>query len=169
MKNPTSVAGIIFRHNKTEVLLIKRRDVPVWVLPGGGLEPDEPPEIGAERETEEETGFKLKLNRLVGIFLPKNRLTKATYLYEFDIVGGTMYLGDETQDIKYFNIKNLPSLMPPPYQEWILEASKNHSSPIKKITASVTYLTLAQKLIMHPLLVIQYFILKLNKLLTKSK
>ena len=37
----TAVACILFDESKTKVCLIKRRDVPVWVLPGGGVDPFE--------------------------------------------------------------------------------------------------------------------------------
>ena len=49
-----AVYGIVFNNDKTEVLLIKRRDIPVWVLPGGGLDQGESPETGAVREVLEE-------------------------------------------------------------------------------------------------------------------
>jgi 8-oxo-dGTP diphosphatase len=38
---PKSVACILFNKNRSEVLLIKRKDIPVWVLPGGGIDPGE--------------------------------------------------------------------------------------------------------------------------------
>ncbi len=34
-----AVYGIVFNQTRSEVLLIKRMDIPVWVLPGGGLDP----------------------------------------------------------------------------------------------------------------------------------
>ena len=45
-----AVYGIVFNEERTKVLLIKRLDIPVWVLPGGGLDPGESPEAGAVRE-----------------------------------------------------------------------------------------------------------------------
>lgn len=168
MNSKISVAGIIFNKAKDNVLLIKRRDIPVWVLPGGGLEKDESFERGAQRETEEETGLKVTLVRPVGIFYPRNKLTKLTYLFEFDIIGGSFQKGPETLDIQFFSIKNLPTLMPPPYEEWIKEASLFLGSPLEKITESVTYLTLLKKLIRHPCLVSKYFLKKIPLLYNKN-
>ncbi|CAI9736613.1 diphosphoinositol polyphosphate phosphohydrolase 2 isoform X2 [Octopus vulgaris] len=39
-----------------------------WIVPGGGIEPSEPPAIAAEREVFEEAGVRGKLGRLIGEF-----------------------------------------------------------------------------------------------------
>ena len=41
MKRPESIAAAVFSSDLQSILLIQRRDVPVWVLPGGGIEPNE--------------------------------------------------------------------------------------------------------------------------------
>ena len=51
---PQAIYGILFNEERTEVLLVKRRDLPVWVLPGGGLDAGETPLDGVKREVEEE-------------------------------------------------------------------------------------------------------------------
>ena len=118
MDKPKSVAGILFSDDKKEVLLIKRRDVPVWVLPGGGIDFKESPKTAIEREILEETGFTVKASRLVGDYIPINRLSKRTHLFECTKVSGEMQLSDETRDIRFFHIDHIPPL-PPPYLEWI--------------------------------------------------
>lgn len=65
--------AIVFNDDKSRVLMVKRRDVPVWVFPGGGIEPNEKPEDAAIRETEEESGYKVKVKRLVGIYKKPNK------------------------------------------------------------------------------------------------
>ena len=65
-KKQPSVAGIVFKDNYTQVLLIKRRDVPVWVLPGGGSEEGESLAQATQRELQEETGYIVKIIRKVG-------------------------------------------------------------------------------------------------------
>ena len=95
LMNPESVAGIVFSPDRSSVLLIQRRDVPVWVLPGGGIEPLESAEDAAVREILEETGFTVKADRLVGEYTPINRLSKRTHLYECSILGGEAALSAE--------------------------------------------------------------------------
>ena len=50
-----------------------------WTMPGGGLEPGEDPERAAQREVREETGYRVAIERLLGIHSrvipPGRRLT----------------------------------------------------------------------------------------------
>ncbi len=53
-----------------QLLLIKRKydpDAGYWSIPGGHLNLGEKTEVAAERETFEETGFKVKVTKLAGI------------------------------------------------------------------------------------------------------
>jgi 8-oxo-dGTP diphosphatase len=159
-KPKQSVAGIIFKDDYAQVLLIKRKDVPVWVLPGGGSENGESLAQSTLREVQEETGYIVKIKRKVGEFHPKNRLTKLTHLYECEIIGGHPKENDEASDIAFFSINQLPKLMPPPYMEWIQAGLLLEKKPLIKKTQSVTYKALAQKTILHPGLVLKYFYLK---------
>ena len=64
---PTQSASVVILDRKTEkVLLHKREDFRVWSLPGGRIEPDETWEDAAIRETYEETGYRIGVDRLVG-------------------------------------------------------------------------------------------------------
>jgi 8-oxo-dGTP diphosphatase len=137
-------------------LLIKRRDVPVWVLPGGGIEQGESPEQAVVREILEETGFTVKIDRLVGDYLPINKLTKRTYLYECKVLSGEPILTEETGGISFFPLNQLP-LMPPPYPEWIQDGC-NQKVPVRKHLHSVNYLTLCKYLFLHPVLVVRFIL-----------
>lgn len=166
-RSQESVSVVIFKDDYKEVLLIKREDVPVWALPGGGIEENESYEATAIREAEEETGLKVKIERKVGEFHPKNRLTKLTHLYECVIESGSLSLSDETIDIRYFDVDHLPNLMPPPYQEWIHDAAQNFEHCLIKETESVTYFVLLKKFFEHPVLVSMHYIKKLLRTLRK--
>ena len=53
-KKDETVLASIFSENRKKILLVKRRDVPVWVLPGGGVEENENEEDAILREAKEE-------------------------------------------------------------------------------------------------------------------
>jgi 8-oxo-dGTP diphosphatase len=159
MQTPKSVAGIIFSPERTAVLLIQRRDVPVWVLPGGGVE-QESAENAVVREILEETGFTVKVERLVGEYFPINRLAKHTHLYECKILEGAATTSSETKGVRFFPLTQLPPL-PPPYEEWIHDAYLQRPFFQRKLT-SVNYLTLLKNFLLHPILVIRFLLARLG-------
>ncbi|KAM6986959.1 diphosphoinositol polyphosphate phosphohydrolase 2-like isoform 2-T2 [Aplochiton taeniatus] len=64
-----------------EVLLVSRSGHPdQWIVPGGGMEPEEEPCGAAVREVFEEAGVKGKLGRLLGVFEDQGRKHR-TYVY----------------------------------------------------------------------------------------
>jgi ADP-ribose pyrophosphatase YjhB (NUDIX family) len=154
-----SVACILFEDSK--ILLIKRRDIPVWVLPGGGIDQGESPEAAACREMEEETGYQVKIVRKIAEYTPTNRLAKLTYFYEVQALSGAPKTGAETRAVEFFEIDNLP-LLPPPYRHWIADAVQRHSRVLRKNIEGVNYIMLLKLLIQHPLLVGRFLLTKLG-------
>jgi 8-oxo-dGTP diphosphatase len=154
-----SVACILFRDSK--ILLIKRRDIPVWVLPGGGIDPGESPEIAACREMEEETGYQVKIVRKIAEYSPTNRLAKLTHFYEVAVAGGAPKTGAETRAVEFFEPDQLPR-MPPPYRHWIRDARARHSAVLKKPVEGVNYATLLKVLVQHPVLVGRFLLTKIG-------
>ena len=70
-----SVTAVIFTKDRKKTLLIKRRDVPVWVLPGGGIEKNESIETAIVREIYEESGYRVKITKKIGEYIPINKLS----------------------------------------------------------------------------------------------
>uniref|UniRef100_A0A8C2F9Q0 diphosphoinositol-polyphosphate diphosphatase n=1 Tax=Cyprinus carpio TaxID=7962 RepID=A0A8C2F9Q0_CYPCA len=65
----------------SQVLLVSSSRYPdKWIVPGGGMEPEEEPSVAAAREVCEEAGVKGTLGRLVGIFENRDRKHR-TYVY----------------------------------------------------------------------------------------
>ncbi len=160
-KPDEAVYGIIFNEGGTAVLLIKRRDIPVWVLPGGGLEPDETPEEGAVREVLEETGYQTSIVRKVAEYLPVNKMTKLSHFFECGAIGGSMMTSAESKDVGFFSLNALPPL-PPPYEGWIRDAAANHPSVLRKKIEGVSYCVFFKLLFQHPILVGRYLLTKLG-------
>lgn len=154
-----SVACILFKDSK--ILLIKRRDIPVWVLPGGGIDQGENPETAACREMEEETGYQVKIVRKIAEYTPTNRLSKLTHFYEVAAVGGTPKIGAETRAVEFFDLDHLP-VLPPPYMYWIADAANRLPLLIKKNVEGVNYATLLKLFVQHPVLVGRFLLTKLG-------
>jgi ADP-ribose pyrophosphatase YjhB (NUDIX family) len=160
MNHPESVAGVLFSPDRKSLLLILRRDVPVWVLPGGGIDPGESPEEAILREILEETTLSVKIVRLIGTYTPINRLTRTTLLFELAPLSGTPSSSCETQAAAYFPLSHLPP-MPPPYPEWIADALLS-LPPITRPLSSVTYLALVRHTLAHPILVFRFLLARLG-------
>lgn len=154
----SSVAGVIFNEDRSKVLLIKRRDVSIWVLPGGGVDLGESPEQAIVREFSEETGLTVRIKRQVALYTPINRLSNHSYLFECEIVAGQLTTGDETQGIDFFSFNSLPSPLFFLHQEWIEDARQNSTVVIQKPLSQVTYYNLLKYFLSHPLQVIRIFL-----------
>jgi 8-oxo-dGTP pyrophosphatase MutT (NUDIX family) len=145
-----SVASIIFSKDRKSALLIQRRDIPVWVLPGGGIDAGESPEEAALRETKEETGFSAEIVRKIAEYSPYNRLSRYTYFFEVTPTAGEPTLGAETGDIQFFPIDKLPSLLPPNYPYWIQDAAAELPFVLYKKVEGTSYWMLLKLLLRHP-------------------
>ncbi|KAH0502625.1 Diphosphoinositol polyphosphate phosphohydrolase 3-beta [Microtus ochrogaster] len=76
-------ACLCFRSEREdEVLLVSSSRYPDrWIVPGGGLEPEEEPDGAAVREVYEEAGVKGKLGRLLGVFEQNQDRKHRTYVF----------------------------------------------------------------------------------------
>lgn len=156
-----SVAGIVLQDEK--VLMIRRADVPVWVLPGGAIDPGETPEEATVREMEEETGFQVKIIRKIAEYSPANRLTKYTHFFECAIVSGEAKLTEETSGIDFFPTDALPKKMPAPYPQWIADALTRAPTLIKKRLDYINYTLLLKTLLQHPILTGKFLLTRIRK------
>jgi 8-oxo-dGTP diphosphatase len=155
--------GIVFNEDKKQVLLIKRRDVPIWVLPGGGIESDETPEKAVCREVWEETGLRVKVVRKVANYTPLNSLSKPTFLFECEKIDGMTRTGCETEEIAFFNLNELPKAFFIVHRDWLQDAL-NHQSlePLNKSITRVTYCELLKYFCKHPFHVLRFLLTKIS-------
>jgi 8-oxo-dGTP pyrophosphatase MutT (NUDIX family) len=149
--------GIVFDENHSQILLIKRKDIPVWVLPGGGIEPHETDEQAVIREILEETGLHVKIARKCAEYTPINRLTALTSVFICQIEKGELMVSNETSDIQFCPLDQLPSLFFDLHQDWLRDAM-THSSFIRKPLAKMTYWHALKYFLKHPWLVCRYAI-----------
>jgi ADP-ribose pyrophosphatase YjhB (NUDIX family) len=107
-------AAVLFDKTREKLLLTRRTDNGRWCLPGGVINPGESVSEGCEREVFEETGLKVKTERLTGVYsnpdqmivYPDGNKTHAIVLsLEVSLAGGNLGLSNETTDAGYFSIR----------------------------------------------------------------
>jgi 8-oxo-dGTP diphosphatase len=67
-RNPVPTVDVIIELEGGIVLIKRRFPPPGWALPGGFVEYGETVECAAVREAEEETGLRVTLTRLLGVY-----------------------------------------------------------------------------------------------------
>ncbi len=157
-----SVVAIIFQNDRKEILCAKRRDVSLWVMPGGAVDPGETYEEAVVREVKEETGVDVKIVRKVGEYIPIQILSTVTHAYECVPVSGTPCITDEVQDVGYYPIDNLPHLFFHIHEGWIHEALENQPDVIKRDLTEVTYWKIFCFILKHPIHFFRFFFAKVE-------
>jgi ADP-ribose pyrophosphatase YjhB (NUDIX family) len=111
------------------ILLTKRKDFEVWCLPGGHVDAGETVAQAAVREAFEETGLKVKLTRLVGIYSIPNAKAwvNLIILFAAKTVGGALKAQvDEVLEIDTFSVDNIPNNLLWGHRQRILDALSEH-------------------------------------------
>ena len=101
------------------ILLTRRADNGQWCLPGGRMESGESVAEACEREVWEETGLRVRVKRLIGVYSHPDQLVvypdgnKAHIValhFEAEIIGGEPGLSSETTDFGYFTPDEMEGL-----------------------------------------------------------
>ncbi len=113
-------AGVLAVDGQGRVLLQRRRDTGQWAIPMGKQELGETVTVCAVRETEEETGVKVSITGLLGIFSDPGHLvvyqsngeTRQEYEVIFlgEPVSGRPTVNDEASDVHWYTRNELPGL-----------------------------------------------------------
>lgn len=119
-KHSVSVAGVVIREDD-RVLVIKRNDNGRWEAPGGVLELDESFEAGVCREVLEETGLRVTVDRLSGVY--KNLAHGIVALvYRCRPLGGEPHPTDEASQIRWMTREEINRMMVPAFAVRVLDA-----------------------------------------------
>lgn len=128
-----TVSAIIVKNN--QILLAKRAIKPFknkWDVPGGFLEEGEAPQAGLLREIKEELGVKIKIKKLIGIFMDNYGKTGQKTLniyYKAKIISGIPQPASDVKELCWFPKNKIPKVAFRNGQEAISAWLKKKSLP----------------------------------------
>lgn len=111
---PKLGVGVLVVENG-RLLLVKRGMPPEqgkWSLPAGYVDIGEDPAAVAVRETREETGLKVKVDGLIGVYHnpPRQGGAGVFILYRAARLGGALQAADDADEAAFFSLDKLPEL-----------------------------------------------------------
>jgi ADP-ribose pyrophosphatase YjhB (NUDIX family) len=99
------------------VLLVKEWLDGAWTLPGGWADEPDSPRAAAEREVREESGYLVRVTRLVAVrdrrlhpYRPQHLGGVYKLLFLADLIGGKAQTSSETTEVGFFALDALPPL-----------------------------------------------------------
>lgn len=122
-----SVAGVVVREDG-RVLAIRRADNGTWEPPGGVLELDEAVEDGVRREVYEETGIKVGVERLTGVYKNVSRGIVAL-VFRCRPESGAERLSDESVEVDWLTPAGVFDRMAEVYAVRVLDALRDDAAP----------------------------------------
>lgn len=107
--------GVVFRDDK--VLLVLERADGGWTLPGGWCDQGLTPAQNVVREFREESGYEVRVIRPLAVYDRDNQGHTPPYLFSIyklfflcQITGGAPQSSDETSDVRFFSMDDIPPL-----------------------------------------------------------
>lgn len=121
-----------------QLLMIQRGDSGLWAIPGGAQDIGETIAEATVRETLEETGIRIRVTSLVGIYTdPKHVIDyhDGEVRQEFSICfrgepdGGALATSDESPDVRWVNVRRLDELNIHPSIRLRIDHGLNRAEP----------------------------------------
>ncbi|GAB2478226.1 NUDIX domain-containing protein [Promicromonospora xylanilytica] len=110
---------VAVRDHVGRLLLIHRTDNDLWALPGGGIDPGETVREAGVRETEEETGYHVRITGLVGIYTDPRHVieysdgevrAQFSICMRGTVTGGALRTSGESSEVVWQRIDRLDEL-----------------------------------------------------------
>lgn len=125
--------AVIILDSEKRVLLQKRRDVRLWGIPSGHIEPGETVSQAAIREVKEETGMDIAIKHLIGVYsdpdsqvfsYPNGEVVHfITTCFLAEVICGELKCDPkESLEYKYFPCDDLPEDLLPMHPRWLKDA-----------------------------------------------
>jgi ADP-ribose pyrophosphatase YjhB (NUDIX family) len=112
-------SATLFDDRRSKILLTRRADNQRWCLPGGAVGPGESVSEACTREMWEETGLRVRVVRLLGIYSTPHRLLEYADGNRYQLVSlnfevawleGQLQLSDETTGYGYFGMDEIATM-----------------------------------------------------------
>ena len=123
--NDPKVAVGVLAERRGRLLLVRRNHEPhlgEWSFPSGYVDAGEVLQEAAARETKEETGLDVRIDRLLGAW--SSRGERVIFIaYAARVTGGRIEIGPECMEVRFFP----PDALPPlafPHDQTILRAGR---------------------------------------------
>ena len=114
-ENPIPATCLVVVNASQDILLVKRSVEPKkgqWCLPGGFIELGEPPDQGALRELNEETGLTADGAQLLGVRTTPSSQYHSVLMVGYIVVSftGRIKAGDDAEQVAWFPCSQLPPI-----------------------------------------------------------
>lgn len=137
-KHSVSVAGIVV-NDRGQVLVIRRSDNGHWEPPGGVLELGESFEDGVRREVAEETGFRVSVDELTGVYKNMNLAVVALVFRCSPLDEHQLVTDSEAITVRWIDPAGVATLMDPAYAIRVMDAL-NGRPPVTRTHDGVSLL-----------------------------
>jgi 8-oxo-dGTP pyrophosphatase MutT (NUDIX family) len=119
------------------VLLQFRPWPPGWELPGGHCEPGEDPAVTAARETEEETGYVVRITGIVGVYSWRGLRTTGDVVFLAEVTGGAPRRSLEAWSLRMRAPEDLPRTVFPWIRDRVRDAVDvaGGAPPVRRVQA----------------------------------
>ena len=126
-------------------VLVQLRPLPPgWELPGGHVEPGEDPATTAEREAGEETGYRIAIRGLVGVYSWSGLRNASDAVYLAEIVGGSRRRSIEAVHSIFVTADRIPRTAFPWCRQRVFDAlARSEGAPPVHRVQPVTLRTVA--------------------------
>jgi 8-oxo-dGTP pyrophosphatase MutT (NUDIX family) len=123
------------------VLVQFRPGPPGWELPGGHCENGEDPAVTAARETEEETGYSIRIEGVVGVYTWAGLRTVGDVLYLATVAGGRPRRSLESWGSRFVTPSTTPRTLFPWMRQRIVDALdvSRGAPPIHRVQPITAY------------------------------
>jgi 8-oxo-dGTP diphosphatase len=140
-RNPFPTVDVVIFRPEQGILLIRRKNPPPgWALPGGFIDYGESAEQAAVREVLEETGLRVQLTGLIGVYSdpgrdPRFHTLSVVYAARVEETACPT-AGDDALEAEFFPVRALPECVAFDHRKIIADFIKQHGGAYGDQTSS---------------------------------